>query len=164
MRRGRMCPGWVRGCLTDAKQALQRSRCGAECAGRRRGSASWRAHRAGAKEAAEKGRTKCKSQKKAPQGLKPGTHFAAIAARLKSCPLTFRRAAGVFPQPVKPRVLLRVYRHATHALRGFPGRALIQNIGAMRRFGLVRIVRFAGCAGRRSTCGAGEVAAFAAVL
>ena len=60
---------------------------------------------AGVKEAAEKGRTECKSQRKVPQGLKPGTHFAATAARLKSCPFAFRRTAGVFPQPVKPQTL-----------------------------------------------------------
>src|SRR5215469_17155563 len=35
------------------------------------------------------------------QGLKPGSHFATVTARLKSCPCYKALRRRVFPQPVK---------------------------------------------------------------
>jgi len=44
-----------------------------------------------------------------PQSLKPVVYFQMFAARLKSCPDTKRFLNRVFPQPVKPALILRIY-------------------------------------------------------
>jgi hypothetical protein len=41
-----------------------------------------------------------------PSGAKAHAYFAALAARLKSCPVTKQACCRVFPQPVKPTLIL----------------------------------------------------------
>jgi hypothetical protein len=62
---------------------------------------SVRAFAATLKEAAEKGQTIGESGYQAQQGLKAHDDFEAVAARLKSCPVTKRETERVFPQSLK---------------------------------------------------------------
>jgi hypothetical protein len=70
----------------------------------------------GAEEAAEKGVEAEWSRKLVLQGLKPALIFAALAARLKSCPVTGTNRADtlqirperVFRQPVRPGLIFAV--------------------------------------------------------
>jgi hypothetical protein len=50
----------------------------------------------------KKAKNRVKSPKNIPQGLKPNVYYQALAARLKSCPVTKLGLNRVFPQPVKP--------------------------------------------------------------
>ena len=51
-----------------------------------------------------------------PQGLKPGIYFAAVAARLKSCPVTKCWPQRVFPQPLKSCPVTKRGRTTTTAI------------------------------------------------
>src|SRR5208337_4148926 len=49
----------------------------------------------------KKGEQEANCPKSIPQGLKPGIDSNALAARLKSCPVTKPGLSGVFPRHVK---------------------------------------------------------------
>jgi hypothetical protein len=65
----------------------------------------------GAEQAAEKDLVHGKVNEKYPSAAKASVDFAALMARLKSCPFKGSAVDGVFPQPVKPAILLLLMRH-----------------------------------------------------
>jgi len=69
--------------------------------------------------------------KNIPQGLKPILYYQHLAARLKSCPVTKRALAGVFPQPLKSRSV------AKRALAGvFPQRLRSRSVAKRAQAGV----------------------------
>ena len=69
-----------------------------------------RANPAEAEQVAEKGWFETYLLMNVPQGLKPEFNFAAVAARVNSCPDTRPCLERVFPQPVKPTVFYDSFR------------------------------------------------------
>ena len=62
---------------------------------------------------------KVKRQKKIAAGPKGHVYYEALAARLKSCPDTFRSSDGVRPQPVRPNSFSRTF---AARLKSCPGK------------------------------------------
>jgi hypothetical protein len=64
-----------------------------------------------AKQAAEKGLHLTEMPEKRTAGAEARIDFAAFTARLKSCPDASAGPRGVFPQPVKPNMIMMILRH-----------------------------------------------------